>query len=171
MKTLIVKDADISSNGIAKALIEVARAAWQLADNTEERDNEQFICDAGDFSKLSAALDVLDQLPEPLGECATGPRKAEYFYELGSPQPTTPIPVGAASFDLLNERIRELEQKVVETPAHWQKIIADNTRLLAACKMMLRWIELDNQDDPEVEQLTLQTVAEHVEAAVKGALR
>ena len=64
---------------IIAALIEVARAAWQLADDTEERDNDQFVCDPGDFSKLSAMLDVLEQLPEPAGEAATGPRKAEYW--------------------------------------------------------------------------------------------
>lgn len=68
---------------IVAALVAVARAAWQLADNTEERDNDQFLCDPGDFAKLSAALDTLDQWPDPLGESATGPRKAEYWYELG----------------------------------------------------------------------------------------
>jgi len=75
---------------IVDALVEVARAAWQLADNTEERDNNQFICDAVDFSRLSAALDVLDKWPDPSGESATGPRKAEFWYPLAGPPTVGP---------------------------------------------------------------------------------
>jgi len=32
----------------------------------------------------------------------------------------------------LKNRIQELEQKVVETPAHWAKIIAENAKLCTA---------------------------------------
>jgi hypothetical protein len=41
--------------------------------------------------------------------------------------------------------------------------------LVEACKMLLRWVELENQDAPEVEELTLLTVTEHAESALRKA--
>lgn len=38
--------------------------------------------------------------------------------------------------------------------------------LLDSCKMIVRWVKLQNQDDPEVEELTLLTVLEEAEAAI-----
>jgi hypothetical protein len=69
---------------LTEALIGVARAAHSLADNTEGEDNVLRV-DPGDFANLSAALDTLDALPEPMGEVATGPRKAVYWINLIEP--------------------------------------------------------------------------------------
>lgn len=69
---------------IGAMLVAVARAAWELADNTEEGvvvgEHPTCTIDYEDFDRLSKALDVLDALLEPPGECSTGPRKAEYRF-------------------------------------------------------------------------------------------
>src|ERR1044072_5178760 len=66
---------------LTTALVAVARAAYNLADNTEENatTGEMTIGFPSDFRELDFALTKLDDLPDPPGEAATGPRKAEYF--------------------------------------------------------------------------------------------
>lgn len=63
---------------IVVALIAVARAAHDLADDTQQ-EGDVFTIDETDFKRLSYALDALDTLADPPGECSTGPRKAEYY--------------------------------------------------------------------------------------------
>ena len=46
---------------------------------------------------------------------------------------------------------------------------AERDQLLSACQMFMRWMEQDNHDVPEIEELTLQTVSEHIECAVEKA--
>jgi len=66
---------------VAKMLIEVARAAYFLCDDTEEYEGALTV-DKDDFDRLSAALDKLDKLPEPgLNLIGTGPAKAEAFFK------------------------------------------------------------------------------------------
>jgi hypothetical protein len=48
-------------------------------------------------------------------------------------------------------------------------LIAAAPDLLEACKMLQRWLAQENQDDPELERLTLQTVSEHVDTAIARA--
>lgn len=49
------------------------------------------------------------------------------------------------------------------------RLIAAAPQLLAACKMMDKWIERDLSDDPELEELTLQTVYGSVLEAIAKA--
>lgn len=49
------------------------------------------------------------------------------------------------------------------------RILASHSELFEACQMMRRWMDLQNEDDPEIEELTLQTVMEHVESALAKA--
>lgn len=73
----------MKKDDVIKMLIEVARSAWNLADNTCEEDTEKqtiFTIDEHDFDRLSKALDALDDLPEPGPNLVgTGPAKAEAF--------------------------------------------------------------------------------------------
>lgn len=71
-------DEDASADQTLQTLLEVARASWELADNTAELDSKDLRCDYDDFNRLSKSLDKLDKLPDPPNEVATGPRKAEY---------------------------------------------------------------------------------------------
>jgi hypothetical protein len=61
---------------VAQILLDVARAAWFLADNTCEEDGVLTI-DGESFDRLSESLDKLDTLPEPgPNVVGTGPAKA-----------------------------------------------------------------------------------------------
>lgn len=67
------------SGSVIVALIAVARAANALCDGTSEDSAGVLTCSPEDFRALDAALSVLDDWPDPPGESATGPRKAEYW--------------------------------------------------------------------------------------------
>lgn len=67
---------------VIRMLIEVARAAYFLADDAED-DGMVVSCDPQSFARLSAALDALDTLPEPGPQIVgTGPAKAAAFLGL-----------------------------------------------------------------------------------------
>ena len=68
---------DATKEGAVDMLIAVARAAYFLADDTCEEGGILTV-PQDSFDKLSAALDVLDELPEPGPNIyGTGPAKAE----------------------------------------------------------------------------------------------
>lgn len=49
------------------------------------------------------------------------------------------------------------------------RLIAAAPQLLQACRAIIKWIELDNQDDPVIEELTLTTVSELAMEAIEKA--
>lgn len=69
---------------VARKLVALARAAHNLADNSEAGANgDQIHVPEDDFQSLSDALDALDALPElPPPYVGTGPAKAEYLLGL-----------------------------------------------------------------------------------------
>lgn len=81
MSGIAIPDAATWPPAIQTQLIALARAAWNLVDDAEERDGNDFFVDSKGLTTLSAALDALDKLPNPPNEEATGPRKAEYWFE------------------------------------------------------------------------------------------
>lgn len=77
---------------VGELLVAVARAAWELADNTCEgevtgTEHPTALIEMEDFDHLSKALDSLDALPNPPNEEATGPRRAEYAISYNCVQP------------------------------------------------------------------------------------
>jgi hypothetical protein len=80
-------------NELLSALIKVARSAHSLADNVAEdaTTGDMTIGFKTDFEELSAALDKLDELPDPPLEAATGPRKAEYWLATWEGPSTAPF--------------------------------------------------------------------------------
>ena len=66
---------------------------------------------------------------------------------------------------VLGEHVRNSAQETTRN-AH---LIAAAPELLSACEMLSRWMERDLQDEPELEELTLQTVYKHVENAIAKA--
>jgi len=64
---------------VIRMLAEVARAAFHLADDTEDAGDEFLRTDRADFDALSAALDKLDELPDDQpGVTMGGPARAEW---------------------------------------------------------------------------------------------
>lgn len=63
-------------------LVQVARAAWHAADDSEERcgdDGREHVVQSNDFDDLSNALDALEELPDDQpGYVMYGPAKAEW---------------------------------------------------------------------------------------------
>lgn len=67
-----------SAAKVVATLVEVARAAWNVADNTAESNGEYIVMESC-VNELSAALDALDELPDDQpGFAMTGPARAEW---------------------------------------------------------------------------------------------
>jgi len=80
-----------TQGAISRQLVTIARAAHDLCDNTEEdHTGEEIVLrmPAREYYALETALARLDELPDPLDEAATGPRKAEYWLEMAGPDCT-----------------------------------------------------------------------------------
>ena len=71
-----------SASRVVAALVQVARAAWRAADDSEEvltDDGRAHRIIGPDFDELSDALDVLDELPDDQpGYVMNGPARAEW---------------------------------------------------------------------------------------------
>ena len=71
-----------SASKVVAALVQVARAAWHAADDSEEvltDDGRAHRIFGPDFDELSDALDVLDELPDDQpGYVMNGPARAEW---------------------------------------------------------------------------------------------
>jgi hypothetical protein len=65
---------------IVRDLIDVARAAFTAADDTEDAGDPDFVkMDRAGYDALSAALDVLDELPDDQPDVTmSGPARAEW---------------------------------------------------------------------------------------------
>jgi len=69
------------------ALLAITKSAWNMADDAEEdacyvigpTGRRGVMVDMEHYRALCAGLDRLDRLPDPTGEAATGPRKAQYW--------------------------------------------------------------------------------------------
>ena len=67
-----------SAAKVVATLVEVARAAWKMANNTAESNGEYIVMESC-VNELSAALDALDELPDDQpGRVMTGPARAEW---------------------------------------------------------------------------------------------
>jgi hypothetical protein len=70
----------VENRHVIRLLIEVARAAFTAADNTEDAGDPEFVkMDRAGYDALSAELDKLDDLPDDQpGYTMSGPARAEW---------------------------------------------------------------------------------------------
>jgi len=70
---------------IIARLIKVARAAYDVADGTEHRGDKDHRPNGDDMKAMFAALDELDELPEPETHLSSPGGKAEYWLNQNAP--------------------------------------------------------------------------------------
>jgi|SRR5687767_7395602 len=102
----------------------------------------------------------------------TKPKQAHSSLPLKlEPSPGHPLDDGLsdASGEWCGTARKDVAGVIVHHTNHFAALQASHEALAVACKMMQRWCEMSNEDAPDIEELTLLTVTEHVESALATA--